>query len=145
MLRKWTTLAIAMFAVTALATGISLASDESPLEKLMEAVGKENNAIKKAIRSKPSFAKADKKEITKSIEELIELSKKSREIKSAAEKQKKPMSEWTKAVDDFIKKTEEFKTVMAKSSTTFEQAKKSFGTVTASCASCHKEFKGEDE
>lgn len=145
MLRKWTTLGVAMFAVTALATGISLANDESPLEKLMEAVGKENNAIKKALRTKPAYTKADKKELAKNIDELIELSKKSRDIKSAAEKQKKPMAEWTKAVDDFIKKTEEFKGVMAKSSTTYDQAKKSFGTVTASCATCHKDFKGEDE
>jgi cytochrome c556 len=145
MWRKWTTLAVAMFAVSALVTGLSLADDESPLHQLMESVGKENAAIKKAIRTKVSYAKADKKEISKHVDELLDLTKKARDIKSAAEKQKKPIGDWTKAVDDFTKKTEEFKVVMAKPSTTFEQAKKSFAPVTASCASCHTAFKVEED
>jgi cytochrome c556 len=145
MSRKWTTLAVAMFAVSALLTGLSLADDESPLHQIMETVGKENAAIKKAIRTKVSYAKADRKDISKHVDELLDLAKKAREIKSAAEKQKKPVEDWTKAVDDFLKKTEEFKGIMAKPSTTFEQAKKSFAPVTASCASCHTTFKVEDE
>jgi cytochrome c556 len=145
MQRKWTTLAVAMFAVVALVTGFALADDESPLEKLMEAVGKENAAIKKAIRTKVSYAKADRKEISQHVDELIDLGKQARKIKAAAEKQKKPYEEWTKAMDDFLKKTEEFKDVMAKPATNFDQAKKSFATVTASCNSCHTAFKVADE
>jgi cytochrome c556 len=145
MWRKWTTLAVGMFAVSALVTSLAFADDESPLHQLMESVGKENAAIKKAIRTKVSYAKADKKEISKHVDELIDLTKKAREIKTAAEKQKKPMEDWTKAVDDFVKKTEEFKGVMAKSNTSFEQAKKSFATVTASCSSCHNTFKVEED
>jgi cytochrome c556 len=145
MWRKWTTLALGMLAVSSLATGLSLADDDSPLHKLMESVGKENAAIKKAIRTKVSYAKADKKELGKHVDELIDLAKKARDMKEAADKQKKPMEEWTKAIDDFLKKTGEFKDVMAKSNPTFEAAQKSFRAVSASCSSCHNTFKVEED
>jgi cytochrome c556 len=145
MWRKWTTLAVGMLAVFTLATGLSLADDESPLHKLMESVGKENTLIGKAVRTRVSYSKADKKDVVKNAEELIELGKKARDMKEAAEKQKKPMVEWTNAMDDFLKKTGEFKTLMAKPNTTFEAAKKSYATVKASCSACHNTFKVEDE
>jgi cytochrome c556 len=145
MLRKVTTLVVAMFATAAVATGLALADDNSPLHDLMESVNKQSNAIKKATRSKVAYAKADKKELVKQAEELIDLSKKARTIKEAAEKEKKPIAEWEKLADDFIKKSEDFKSVVAKSNATFKDASDSFKKVATTCVDCHKIFRIEDE
>ncbi len=144
MSRKWTTLAAVVTAVTLTATGLSLADEDSPLHKVMEKVNSKNNAIKKATRTAPAYKKAQK-ELSAYADELIVLGKESREMKSAAEKEKKPFAEWQKLSDDFIEKTGEFKTVVADASTTQEQAKKAYTPVAASCTACHNVFRKEDE
>ena len=144
MSRKWTTLAAVMTAVTLTATGLSLADEDSPLHKVMEQVNAKNNAIKKATRTLPAYKKAQK-ELAKYADELIELGKQSRDMKTAAEKEKKPFAEWQKLSDDFIAKTGEFKVVVANASTTQEQAKKAYSPVALSCTNCHNVFRKEDD
>ena len=147
MLRKWIILATVATAVALTATGATFADDEnSPLHKLMEKVGSKSNAIKKATRT-PVAYKKDHEAIVKHADELIELGKQAREMKEAVEKQKKPMAEWQKLNDDFIKKSTEFKEFVEKSGTTKndqEAAKKSYTFVAASCTACHEAFKDKD-
>lgn len=143
--RKWTTLALTLTALTVVAAGLTFADDDdSPIKKVMEKVNAKNNAIKKAVRTKVAFVKAQK-DVVKNADDLIGLAKQSREMKESAEKQKKSFADWQKLCDDFIKKTEDFKEVAAKSGTTFDQAKKAYSTVAASCTACHNDFRVEDD
>jgi cytochrome c556 len=145
MLRKWTILASVVTAVTLAVTGLSMGADEdSPLHKVMEKVNAKNNAIKKATRTPAAYKKAQK-ELAGYADELIDLGKQSREMKSAAEKEKKPVAEWEKLSDDFIAKTQEYKGIVAKSSTTQDQAKKAYSPVALSCTNCHTVFRKEDD
>jgi cytochrome c556 len=146
MFRKWTTLAVTMSAVALVFTGLSLAAQDegSPLEKIMESVQKHNLALTKATRTKPAFAKTKPEEIAEHADGLIADAKKARAEKGPSEKQKKPYTEWTKLMDNFIKKTEDFKGVAAKSGATFEAAKKSFAEVKSACTDCHNTFRVDE-
>ena len=53
-------------------------------------------------------------------------------------------SEMRRDMAPFIE-TEDFRDAVAKSSTTFDQAKKSYQPVTASCAACHEVFRVEED
>ena len=143
--RKWTTLAAALTATLVMASGLSWADDEdSPLHKLMEQVNAKSLAIKKAIRSPVAYKKAQK-DVVKNADALIDLGKKSREFTEPATKQKKSQDEWTRLVDDFVKKTEGFRDTVAKTGTTQDQAKKAFGAVNTSCSACHSVFRVEED
>lgn len=144
MTRKWLTLAAVVTAVTLTATGLSFADDdETPMGKLMEKVSASNNAIKKATRTAIAYKKGQK-DVAKHAEELITLGKKARDMKDAAEAQKKPFAEWQKLSDDFIAKAEAFHKIAASSSTTQDVAKKAYTPVAASCTACHNVFRVEE-
>ncbi len=148
MMRKWTILTAVMCAVALTATGASLAQDESsPLHKLMEKVGSKHNAIKKATRTPVAFKK-DKESIVKNADELIDLGKKAREMKNAAEKEKKPFAEWQKLCDDFVTKTTEFRDFASKTGTAKtdqEATKKAYAAVNTSCTACHEVFRKDED
>jgi cytochrome c556 len=145
MLRKWTTIAVALTAVLLTASGLSLAQDEdSPLHKLMEKVNAKNNAITKGVRTQVLFKKAQK-EVAAAAEELVKLGKEARDAKEPAIKQKKSQAEWTKLMDAFIKKSEDLHELASKPSTKQEEAKKAHTAVKATCAACHEVFRVEDD
>jgi cytochrome c556 len=145
MLRKWTTLAL-MTAVALTSAGLSLAAqdEESPTAKSMEMINKKNLALKKLVRTKLAFSKAKAADFNTETDVILAEAKKVRAHKEPAEKQKKTYAEWTKLMDDFIKKTEDFKGVAAKTGATFDVASKSYKTMQASCSNCHNVFRVED-
>jgi cytochrome c556 len=143
MARKWTTLAVAVTALCLTATGLSYADEDSPLHKLMEKVSAKNNAITKGTRTVAAYKKAQK-DLASLADELVKLGKEARPIKDAADKQKKPVSEWTKLMDDFIQKSELLKTSLDKSTTTQQQAKTAHTAVKAACTNCHNVFRVDD-
>ena len=146
MSRKWTILAAVVTAVTLTATGLSLAADEdSPMHKLMEKVNAKNNAIKKATRTAVAYKKAQK-DLAKHADELIELGKKAREMKEAAEKQKKPFAEWQKLMRRLHHQDRGVQGRRRQGRRpTQDQAKKAYTPVAASCTACHNVFRVEDE
>ena len=144
MSRKWTTLAAVVTAVTLTATGLSMADEDSPIHKLMEQVNAKNNAVKKATRTSVAYKKAQA-ELPKYAEELIDLVKKAREMKETSEKEKKPFAQWQMLCDDFLKRAEEFRGVVAKPATTQDQAKKAYMPVATSCTAFHTVFRIEDD
>ena len=144
MQRKWMILVAGATAMVLTATGLSLADDdESPIHKLMEKVNVANNTITKAVRNAPAYKKAQKEVVT-SVEELIKLGKEAREIKEPAEKQKKTHAEWTKLMDEYIKKAEELKVVASKPASTQPQVKTAHGLVKVSCSKCHDVFRVDE-
>lgn len=145
MLRKWSTLAAAVTAVTLAATGLSFADEDSPLHKAMEKVTAKNNLITKGVRTPVAFKKMHK-DVVAAAEELVKLGKSTRDDKESATKQKKSQAEWTKLMDDYIAKAEVLHTVASKGSTKKDQedTKKAHTAVKATCASCHNVFRIED-
>jgi cytochrome c556 len=141
---KWTVLAVAMTAVGLTAAGLSFADDkkESPLEKIMEKVNAKNNLIKKAVRTPVAFKKAGKS-VVKAAEDLAKLGKEAREIKSAAEKVKKPFSDWTKMMDEMIAASEKMAKAAEKGD--HAEAKSAQSALTKSCGDCHKVFRVEED
>ncbi len=135
-------IAILGFTVLAL-TGLTLADDESPLEKLMEQVQNKTNAIRKITRNAAEYKKGAAS-IPKDAEVLIKLAKQAREDKGPSEKEKKPFAEWQKLMDAMIQETEELSKVAANPKSTQEQAKTAFTTFTKTCGACHNVFKKED-
>lgn len=143
MVRKWMILGASLALCTTLLAGFSVADDDdSPLHKLMEKVGKQNNALKKSIRTEVAYKKATSDgSLVKATEELIKLAKESRAFTEPAVAEKKSQEEWTKLVDDFVAKTEKFKGGIGKGDSA--AAKDSFKAVGASCSACHDVFKKE--
>lgn len=143
MQRNWIILAATMTLVALTATGLTLAQEKSKLEQLMEKVQAKNVLITKSVRTPAAYKKAQK-DVLASAEELIKIGKEAREEKGPAEKQKKKHEEWTKLMDDFIKKSEELKVVASSSTGTQVQAKEAHAALKNSCANCHKDFKVDE-
>ena len=146
MRRKWTTLAVAAAASALFLGGFSVADDEpkSKLHLLMEKVNKSSLTITKGVRTSIAYAKA-KKDLEENAKDLVKLGKEAREMKDAAEAQKKPYEEWTKLCDDYIKAAEEFSGILAKSSTDQAAAKTAYRDVAKTCTGCHEVFRVEDD
>ena len=139
MLRKFSIAAVIMASFA----GFSVADDESPLEQLMEKIQAKTNALNKATRNAAEYKKAAGS-ITKDLEEVLKLSKESREFKEPAQKEKKPQAEWEKLSDDMIHATEDLEKLVKDSKTTQTQAKESFVAFRKTCSACHNVFKKED-
>jgi cytochrome c556 len=136
-----------MFAVAFVATSISIAADdEGPLHGLMEMVNKDNNAIKKAVRTPVAFKKAGNgKEVATQAEDLVKLAKKAKDITDAAKKAKdvpNAVETWKTLMDALIKSGDEVADAASKGD--YQAAKAAHKTMTAKCAACHEKFRIED-
>ena len=119
------------------------ADDESPTAKLMEQIQNKTNAIRKVTRNAAEYKKGAAS-IPKDAEVIIKLSKEAREIKDSAEKEKKPLADWQKLMDDMVKSTEDLSKVAASPKSTQAQAKEAFTSYTKTCAACHAIFKKDE-
>jgi cytochrome c556 len=128
-------------------TGLSMAADdESPLEKIMEKVNKEDGSIRKNTRNKVAFAKGQK-DVEKSAKALAKLAKQAKEHKDAAKKAKEvanPEKKWDEYIDELVKKSEELGKVAAKAGATFQDAKESYAKLKKVCTDCHTDFRVDD-
>jgi cytochrome c556 len=121
--------------------------EESPLEKIMEKVGKADAAIRKAVRSKPAFAK-DGKTVEKHVKDLVKLAKEAKKIKDAAKKAKDvadPEKKWDEYLDELVKKSEELGEIAGKAGANFQDAKDALAKVKNVCTDCHKDFRVEEK
>jgi cytochrome c556 len=144
MQRKYAVLSASMLGVALTITGISIAADESPLEKQMETINAKTRAIKNSIKTIAAWKK-DSKTAVKGAEEIIKLGKEARKDKGPSEKQKKTHDEWTKLMDDMIKAAEDFTVIAKNPATTQVQAKDAFKPLDKSCASCHTVFRVDED
>lgn len=144
---KWTAAVAAMAAMALAVVGLSVArgDDHEELEKLMKDVNIQNNIIRKAVRTATEYKKSPEN-IQKAAEKLVELGKKGRDNKSAAEKEKKPQTQWADAMDKFVKASEKVAKA-AKDRVELPAAKKAFAELTKSCSDCHTDFRkdGDDD
>ena len=152
MIRKC--LAFALSALLLLALGFLVGpgflkadDDESPLAKIMEKVNKQDLAIRKGVRNKAAFAKAQK-DVEKSAKELVKLAKEAKKEKDAAKKAKEvanPEKKWDEYIDELVKTSEELGKLAAKKDTTFQVAKDAYAKVKDVCSDCHKDFRVDEK
>jgi cytochrome c556 len=127
--------------------GLSRADDkESPLEKLMEKVGKQNSIAQKGTRNAVFFKKGQK-DVAASAKELAKLGEEARPIDSAlknAKDVKDPKKKWEELMDEFIKTSKKLNVVAAKDGAAYQDAKDAFTALKKSCSDCHTVFKAEE-
>jgi cytochrome c556 len=152
MIRKWLIFAVsaAMLVVAGVVAGPSLSKadddKESPLEKIMEKVNKNNTIIQKGTRTKVAFAKAQK-DVKKSAEDLVKLAKLAKPITDAVKKAKdvpEPQKRWDELIGELIKTSEKLGQVAGKPNAAFQDAKDAFGAVKKVCTDCHKDFRVDE-
>jgi cytochrome c556 len=151
MLRKWLIFGLSAGILVSLGIGISFSNanaddekeKETPLGKIMEKVNKHNSALNKGLRSKVTYAKAQK-DVENSAKELAKLAKEAKKITDAVKTAKdvpdagKKWDDWS---DAFIKSSESLGQVAAKTKSNFAEAKKAFSEVKKACADCHQDFR----
>ncbi|WP_406693401.1 cytochrome c [Singulisphaera sp. Ch08] len=146
--RKWIVAIATMFSFSALIVGLSIADEGGPLHEAMEKVNAKSNAIKKATRTKIAYAKAQK-DLPALADELIKLSKETKELAKDAVKKAKNVKDaekqWGELSDAFTKELEKFHTKVSDSNTTQEQAKSAYSPVSQSCTKCHDIFRVEED
>jgi cytochrome c556 len=142
--RKYAVLSASMLGVALTVGGLSLAADETPLEKQMSTINAKHRAIKKATQTIPAWKK-DSKNVVKHAEEIVKYGKEARADKGPAEKQKKTFDEWTKLMDEMIKSSQELAVLAKADDTTQPVAKKAFQSLDKTCAACHTVFRVDEE
>ena len=150
MIHKWMVFVLSAGFLVSLGAGVKLsqADDEkSELGKVMEEVQKHHQVISKGVRTVAYFKKSQKN-VEKSAKELVRLAKKAKPMKDALKKakdEKDPQKKWDEFMDDLVKHSEKFEKVVAKTGTTFQQAKDSYKPVAKSCADCHAVFRVDED
>ena len=155
MQRKWTVLAVvAMASCIALASGLSLADEDSELHKIMEQVNAKNATITKGVRTQVNFAKAQE-HVVKSAEDLVKLAKKAKAYHDAVKKAKDVPNageKWNQMMDQLITTSKNLAEVAKKNGTTptqtkkiWEESKTAHTAVKKSCSECHNVFRIEEE
>jgi cytochrome c556 len=147
MLRKWMVFALSAGVIVSVAgLGFALDDDESPLEKVMEKVNKNSNAIKKGTRNPVQFKKSSK-DVAKSSKELVKLAKESKPLKEALGKAKNepnPQKKWDELMDNFIASSEKLSETAGKEPPDYNDTKKAFGAVSKTCTECHTVFRVDE-
>jgi cytochrome c556 len=148
MLRKWMVFALSAGVLVAIAgSTFSVADDEeTELGKIMEKVNKQNNTIKKGIRTEITFKK-QQKDVAKAAKEMLKLAKEAKPLKDALGKAKgeaNPQQKWNELMDAFIEQSEKMKDMAGKPEPEFGDTKKAFAGVTKACADCHQVFRVDD-
>jgi cytochrome c556 len=128
---------VAIVLAVVLASGTS-ARDESPIQKIMDQVQTRNRAIGKGLR--PATA-IDRKALAAAAASLIRLGKDARMLTDPAKERMKPQQEWTLAVDDFIRASNDFAKVIAAPNTSRPEARQSYQKLQKTCANCHSTFR----
>lgn len=143
MLRRFAILAVSVSLTAAAGLSFAAAEDDTPFQKSMSSVNKSTTALRKTTRTEAEYKKS-KDTISKNADVIAKVGKESRELKDFAEKEKKPLADWTKLMDDMTKAAEELSKVGGKDKADQKEAKTAFDTLNKTCAACHNVFKKED-
>jgi hypothetical protein len=139
--------AVAWPVAVLLAAGLARAArggGDSPLRKLMEQIHTRNRAIGKGLRRPAALEAADRNLLAANAASLIQLGKEARTLTGPAQQRKKSQHEWTRTVDDFLRATEKFASVIADPKTSRHRATQSYQQLQKTCINCHSAFRGAD-
>jgi cytochrome c556 len=138
--------ALATLGATVLAAGLTTGAtggDDSPIHKIMEQVNTRNRAIGKRLRSPTALEAAGRKSLAADAASLIRLGKQARTLTEPASERKKSQQDWTRAVDDLIRTSDDLAKVIADPGSSRPQATQSYQKLQKTCASCHTSFRAE--
>jgi cytochrome c556 len=137
--RRAQALAALVAAVLAAGQGTgSTASDNSPIQKIMHQIQTQNRAIGKGLRAKTAL---DRNALAACAASLTRLGKEARPLTEPPRERMKSQNEWTRAVDDFLRASDEFATVIATPRTSSPQAMQSYQVLQKTCVNCHTTFR----
>lgn len=147
--RKWTVLAAAMLSTAVLVSGIAFAKDKdkehTPLGKVMEEVRANHVKILKSYKTATAWTKGQQ-DAAEAAGRIIELGKQARPLGGPAiEEMKQTRELWDEKMDTLLREAESFSKFAAQPGVKHTEAKKAYSKVSASCTSCHNDFRSEDD
>src|SRR5262249_27421006 len=77
-------------------------------------------------------------------ESLIRLGKEARSLAEPARERKKSQQDWTRAVDNFLRASEDFARIIADKGSGRAQATQSYQKLQRTCTHCHGAFREEE-
>jgi hypothetical protein len=131
----------------ALAAGLTTGTkggDDSPIHRIMDQVLTRNRAIGKQLRSPTALDAAGRKAMAADAASLIRLGKAARTLAEPARERKKSHQDWTRAVDNFLRASEDFARIIADEGSSRSQATQSYQKLQKTCANCHIAFREEE-
>jgi cytochrome c556 len=131
---------VAVFLAAAVAPG-ARGGDDSAILKIMEQVNTRNRAINKGLRNFVATDAAGRKTLAAEAASLVQLGKEVRRLTEPARERKKSQQEWARTVDDFLRASEEFATVIAEPGSSQPRAKQFYQKLQKTCINCHSAFR----
>jgi hypothetical protein len=105
-----------LVAAGALAAGLTAATkggDDSSIQQIMDQVLSRNRAIGKRLRSPTALEAAARESMAADAASLIRLGKEARTLAEPARERKRSQQDWTRAVDNFLRASEDFTRIIA--------------------------------
>jgi cytochrome c556 len=139
--------ALATLVATVLAAGLATGTkggDDSPIDQIMDQVLTRNRAIGKRLRSPTALEAAGRKAMAADVASLTGLGKEARALTEPARERKKSQQDWTRAVDNFLRASEDFARIIADEGSARPQATQSYQKLQKTCANCHSAFREEE-
>jgi hypothetical protein len=139
--------ALATLVAAVLAAGLTTGTkggDDSPIQPIMDQVLTRNRAIGKRLRSPTALEANGRKAMAAHTASLIRLGKEARTLAEPARERKKPQQDWTRAVDNFLRASEDFARIIADEGSGRSQATESYQKLQKTCAHCHSAFREEE-
>ena len=139
--------ALATLVAAVLAAGLTTGTkggDDSPIHQIMDQVLTRNRAIGKRLRSPTALEANGRKSMAADAASLIRLGKEARTLAEPARERKKSQQDWTRAVDNFLRASEDFARIIADEGAGRSQATESYQKLQKTCANCHSAFREEE-
>jgi hypothetical protein len=139
--------ALATLVAAVLAAGLTTGTrggDDSPIHQIMDQVLTRNRAIGKWLRSPTALEANGRKAMAADAASLIRLGKEARTLAEPARERKKSQQDWTRAVDNFLRASEDFERIIADEGSGRSQATQSYQKLQKTCANCHSAFREEE-
>jgi hypothetical protein len=137
----------ATLVATVLAAGLTTGTkggDDSPIHQIMDQVLTRNRAIGKRLRSPTALEAAGRKAMAADVAFLIGLGKEARALTEPARERKNSQQDWTRAVDNFLRASEDLARIIADEGSSRPQATQSYQKLQKTCANCHSAFREEE-
>ena len=139
--------ALATLVAAVLAAGLTTGTkggDDSPIHQIMDQVLTRNRAIGKGLRSPTALEANGRKSMAADAASLIRLGKEARALAEPARERKKSQQDWTRAVDNFLRASEDFARIIADEGSGRSQATQSYQKLQKTCTNCHSAFREEE-
>jgi hypothetical protein len=127
-----------------LTTGIK-GGDDSPIHQIMDQVLTRNRAIGKRLRSPAALEAAGRKAMAADAASLIRLGAEARTLAEPARERKMSQQAWTRAVDNFLRASEDFARIIADEGSGRSPATQSYQKLQKTCTNCHSAFREEEQ